>query len=574
MSSSIKQRPNPGVYTEAILLAIFISTVVLVVGTTTAAVHLAAWTSGTTSPPASPFELFFGVITGAVAWTPAATKWAIATVAGIVTVLALVGYVSRSLWWRTTRTDKAARRMGRRNRDTAALSRKNAQAVAERFGVTGTPGLELGRNAANGAPIFTDWESVSVIVAGPRTGKTSALAIPALVQAPGAALVTSNKRDVCDATRDLRERVGRVWVFDPQGLVDEPGSWWWNPLSYVTDETHAQTLAEVFASASRKPGAKTDAYFDNAAVELLSCLLLAAAVDARPLTAVYLWLTDPQNDEAAQILERHDHRLPAAAVRGMVNAPDKQRAGVFGTAQQIGSFMTNREAMAWTTPRTGPRFDPREFVKTTDTLYSLSKEGRGNSAPIVTALTLAVCEAAEDYAKTLPNGRLSVPMVAVLDEAANVVRLNTAAASLPDLASHYGSRGINLLTFLQSWSQGVEVWGRDGMRKLWSAANTKIYGGGVSEAEFLEELSRLIGDYTHVDASVSYGDRRGRSVQAQNRATRILDVADLAALDRGRMVVFASGAVPVLAKSAPWWDGPHAHSIKASIAAHDPGALR
>ena len=40
---------------------------------------------------------------------------------------------------------------------------------------------------------------------------------------------------------------------------------------------------------------------------------------------------------------------------------------------------------------------------------------------------------------------------------------------------------IVLLTILQSWSQGVEVWGEGGMRKLWSAANVKVYGGGVTE---------------------------------------------------------------------------------------------
>lgn len=28
------------------------------------------------------------------------------------------------------------------------------------------------------------------------------------------------------------------------------------------------------------------------------------------------------------------------------------------------------------------------------------------------------------------------------------------------------------------WLQGIEVWGREGMRQLWSALN-KVYGGGV-----------------------------------------------------------------------------------------------
>lgn len=41
-----------------------------------------------------------------------------------------------------------------------------------------------------------------------------------------------------------------MWVFDPQSIAnEEPTTWWWNPLSYVTDEVKAATLAEHFASA-------------------------------------------------------------------------------------------------------------------------------------------------------------------------------------------------------------------------------------------------------------------------------------------------------------------------------------
>ena len=104
----------------------------------------------------------------------------------------------------------------------------------------------------------------------------------------------------------------------------------------------------------------------------------------------------------------------------------------------------------------------------------------------MTALTVAICEAAEERAKGSHRGSASgPPLVAVVDEAANVCRWR----ELPNLYSHYGSRGICMMTILQSWSQGVEVWGRDGMRTLWSAANIKVYGGGVSEIEFLSELS-------------------------------------------------------------------------------------
>ena len=68
--------------------------------------------------------------------------------------------------------------------------------------------------------------------------------MPAILDAPGGVLVTSNKRDVVDATRDVRAKAGPVWVFDPQAIALEEPTWWWNPLSYVTDEVKAAKMAE------------------------------------------------------------------------------------------------------------------------------------------------------------------------------------------------------------------------------------------------------------------------------------------------------------------------------------------
>ena len=187
----------------------------------------------------------------------------------------------------------------------------------------------------------------------------------------------------------------------------------------------------------------------------------------------------------------------------------------------------------------------------------------------MTALTVAVVESAEEIAAASPGGRLAVPLPGVLDEAANVCRWR----ELPNLYSHYGSRGIVLMTILQSWSQGIDVWGESGMRKLWSASNVKVYGGGVAEDTFLESLSKLIGDYDRQASSVS-SSRGGRSVNQQLHRERILDVADLSAMPKGRAVVLSSGNRPTLIRTQPWMTGPHAGKVKASIAAHDPAAQR
>lgn len=568
VSSVRRSQGTPGGPGEVVLLWVCIGAVALVLGTTWCSAHLTHALAGGRAVPMNPFTLLFDLIAGHVAWTGAMTGFAAAILAiifvlAVVVVMAVIRHHRR-----LARVDKAAGHMGR-GRHIEALSAKAAGQKAHRLGVEGKPGLVIGRAISGGRVLYQDWETCSIDIAGPRTGKTSARVIPAIIAAPGAVVATSNKRDLVDGTRDLRAERGPVWVFDPQALVDEPVDWWWNPLSYVTDETRAQNLAGVFSAASVKAGARTDAYFDSAANNLLANFLLAAAVGGLPITQVYQWLSDSNDDTPAQLLDRHGYTLLAGAVRGVVGLSDKQRGGIYGGAVEKVSFLTNRQAVQWVTPpqhSSTRQFHPEEFVRTTGTLYSLSKEGHGSAGPLVTALTVAVCEAAEEYAKTCPGGRLSVPMVAVLDEAANVCRW----PELPNLYSHYGSRGVNVMTFLQSWSQGVDVWGREGMQKLWSAANVKVYGGGVSEVDFLEQLSKLIGPYEHLKRSISRSTReRGSSSSLDFASDQILDVADLGALDRGRLIVLGAGAVPTLARSLPWFTGPDKKKIEASFAAHD-----
>jgi type IV secretory pathway TraG/TraD family ATPase VirD4 len=162
-------------------------------------------------------------------------------------------------------------------------------------------------------------------------------------------------------------------------------------------------------------------------------------------------------------------------------------------------------------------------------------------------------------------------LLCVLDEAANVCRWK----DLPDLYSHYGSRGIVLMTMLQSWAQGVTVWGEEGMTKLWSSASIRVYGGGEVDPRFLGTLSQLIGDYEArtTSMSIQHGRARDRSTTTSTRVERILEVADLAALPIGRAVVFASGTRPILVQTEPWYSGPYADRIRAAMARPAPVAI-
>ena len=294
------------------------------------------------------------------------------------------------------------------------------------------------------------------------------------------------------------------------------------------------------------------------------------------MTQALLWSTRPNDDEPARILADHGLELAAASVLDHVHAPFEQRGGVYGTARQILSFLRDPDIASWVTSRgTADRraqLDLDAFVQSRETLYLHSKEGQGSSAGLVTALAMALCDAAEQLAKRSPGGRLPVPLVGVLDEAANICRWR----QLPDLYSHYGSRGIPLLTLLQSWSQGAQVWGQTGMRKLWGASNVRVYGGGSAEHEFLSDLEKLIGEYNRLVASPSSHRAPGgasTSISWQLTPTPILTVADLAALPRERIIVMPSGAPAVLAEPVYWWNTRQAAEIRESIATYDPPAV-
>ncbi|MFI9724539.1 type IV secretory system conjugative DNA transfer family protein [Streptomyces sp. NPDC052396] len=569
--SVTRNKRGPSEVTPYIVVALLGTLLAVVVGAWLAMLAGAAL-SDTPRPSANPFTAVINVLAGKASWPgTAATLVAVAETVVVAVLTALVWWLVRRLKQPRVSVDAAARHLANR-REQTTLSLQGAAATAARLGAPAThPGVRIGRARGTGQPLYGSWEDMHVDIWGPRTGKTTSRAIPAILDAPGAVLVTSNKRDIVDATRACRDDAGDVWVFDPQKVVGEDPTWWWNPLSYVTDIEKAVKLASIFAAYSKEPDAKTDAFFDPEGQALLAFLILAATEGQQPITKLYSWVSDPTDTTPVDILRAAGHELAADGVQGVINSPDKQRAGVYGTAKKSIGFLVNPAITRWVTPdpkTKRPEFNPHTFVSGTGTLYSLSREGQGTAGPLVTALTVATIEAAEELATRSPGGRLRVPMLGVLDEAANVCRWK----DLPDLYSHYGSRGIPLMTILQSWSQGVVVWGEYGMKKLWSAANIRVYGGGVSEIQFLGDLSQLLGDFEPETTSISIqrGSMASRSTSISTRTEKILEIADLAALPRGRALLFASGTRPVLIETEPWQHGPHAEKVRASLAQYAP----
>jgi hypothetical protein len=451
-------------------------------------------------------------------------------------------------------------------------------------------GVPLGRTVRGKVVLRQDWESVGLIVAGPRIGKSTSYCVPAIVGAPGPVVATSNKVDLHDTTRGVREQVGRVWLFDPQRLTGREPEFWVDLLAPVVSLSAARELAGTFHAAYVDPKASSDAFFTPTGVELVALALFAAALGGGDLIHVTHWLGRPSDDTPATILDGHGFRDAAESLREKSTAAGNQRSGTYATARLVMSVMDEPVFARWVTPTTRvefvlrhdaergyerrsqtalrkspPLLDLLAFARSHDTLYALSKEGRGAATQLTAAVVAQVFTAAE-RAAVVNGGRLPVPLVMVLDEAANVCRIR----ELPDLYSHLGSRGVVVQTVLQSWSQGVRVWGDDGMASLWTAANVKIYAGNNSEDRFLQFLSNLIGPHEVRRRSTS-SSATASSTSYSTALEPIFTVADLQSLPRGRALLLSAGNRPTLLRAVPWMDGPHAEAIRASAATYAGG---
>ena len=407
-------------------------------------------------------------------------------------------------------------------------------------------------------------EDVILAVMAPRAGKTTALAVPAVINAPGSVLATSNKPDLWAATATHRSRLGPVWVFDPQAIVHGPQTWWWNPLAAIDTVEDAFRLADHFVQQIRHGSKSGEDFWIMAAQDVLTSFILAAALHDGTLTDVQAWLSDPTAREPVTILREHHFEAAARSLAGRQAGAPETRDGVYETARTAAACLANPQIMAWVTPPSRPMkcLDVTDFAEPVgppQTLYLLSKDGAGNAAPLVAGLTDQILREAVRAAE-LRGGRLDPVLLAVLDEAANICKIS----DLPELYSHFGSRGIVPITILQSYQQGQRVWGDHGMGALWSAATCKIVGAGIDDARFAEDLSRLIGEHDITVGSHSRDGTGHSSWQTSVRRQRILDPAQIRALPKGTGLLLSTGVKVAMLDLMPWYTGPHANDLAAA----------
>ncbi|WP_327097026.1 TraM recognition domain-containing protein [Nocardia vinacea] len=597
-----RRRTKRGLGEETTLLLAFLALVAFALSLW-AALSVGSWLAGL-PVTGHPVTALLQVLLGQHRWPWQASVVAVAfTAAEAALVVAC---------WRTfsagSELDAAARTMQRpaqirmaRARDNATANRRLLRDASPE--IQALKGPPLGKTVLGGVELYVPAELGVTIAAGTRTGKTMAWAIPAVLSAWGPCLATSNKPDLYRHTAYGRERRGQIWLCDLQAVTGQVECGFWvNLLTQVTNLPKARKLAGFFVSAAsgsaaQAANAKVDSYFDGGAQELLSLYLYAAACAGGDLLHCAEWLGRDQDQTPVLILRHYGHDRPAERILESQALYARQRDGLYDMARRFLNVLSDEGYARMVTPpqrvrlvvreetdkktgKTGvvidkteqdrthdlPEFTPAAFVTSTDTLYALSMAGPDGATPLTSALVGQILEAALDAARARPDGRLAVPLLGVLDEAANCARI----AELPSYYTYAGGCGIILMTILQVLEQGEDLWGANGLKTM-RAQSIEVYGGGIAATDYLEHWSAMTGPHDVADRSRSHG-AQGVNRSLSWRAESILDVSLLAALPKDRALVRLPNHGPVVVRKIWWSDTEYAPLIRASLARFEKAA--
>jgi type IV secretory pathway TraG/TraD family ATPase VirD4 len=407
-------------------------------------------------------------------------------------------------------------------------------------------------------------EDSTIAVAPPRGHKTAAVVIPRVLDAPGAVVTTSTKADVLLATCTRRALVGTLWVFDAEGIARPFAPSWqplsWDPLEGCRDPDVAIRRAAALVGARPMGGVRNGDFFSSSASGVLRCWLLAAAAGGLPITELNRWLHNLHDTTPAEILDVH---LPgwAADLRGLAANPGGEMVGgVLGTLQLVLSPLASPSIAAACTG--SGRFRISEFLTSTDTLYLMTEGNADGAGPFVTALVDEIMHQARRASQLREGERLDPPLSMVLDEPANTA----AMPHMPTYMSDAGGRGITLTLAPQGWSQMQRRWGTDGAREIWNSATLALVMGGSKETQFLEDISRLAGEYDRDKVSTTRGSG-SRSRQHSQQTERVFKVGDLRQIPDGRALMLYQRLPAAVVQLPTWFTGSQAAMLRADMAA-------
>jgi type IV secretion system protein VirD4 len=389
----------------------------------------------------------------------------------------------------------------------------------------------------------------SLLVVGPtQSGKTTGLAIPAILEWEGPVLATSVKDDLASATLAWRATQGRTWVFDPTAASGLGPAASWTPLAEAATWTGAQRMASWLVDAAPARGGLSDgAFWYAAAAKLLAPLLLAAHRSGGTMADVVRWTNLDDCEEAGRVLGASGEEGAGVALAACAARDDRIRSSVTTTLETV---LTPFEDPVVAAATATAEIHPHRLLEGPHTLYLCGpSHEQARVQGLFAALVSAVVATAVEQANQ-SGAPLDPPLLLVLDEAANIAPLR----DLDTLASTGAGLGIQLLTVCQDLAQLAHRYGPERSRTIANNHRGKLMLSGVSDLTTLDLISGLAGEAAIREETESRDLRDGRRTRTSSTAFRRLVAADeLRRISPGDGVLVYGHLPPARVRLRPWY---------------------
>jgi type IV secretion system protein VirD4 len=413
--------------------------------------------------------------------------------------------------------------------------------------------LRVGRNWSRrvvlghqGRRLLAAEQRQSVLVVAPtQSGKTTGLAIPAILDWDGPVLATSIKSDLVDHSRLQRMRAGEVRVFDPSATTGLARASW-SPLAVCTSWEGARKTADRLARASKaSPQSLQEAdFWSQAAARFLAPLLLAAARSGHDMGDVSRWIDAEEHEEVLLAL-KGDADLPARnALLAAWGSDDRLRASLSLTAS-LALEAYNDPAVLECGRRTEITAD--WLLGGTNTVFLCAPiDEQARLRPLFTTLVREVI--AEVYVRSAARSApIDPPLLVVLDEAANIAPL----PDLDQLASTGAGQGLQLVTVVQDLSQIHERWGGKADTVV-NNHRAKLFGAGTSCVRTLDYIARVLGDAALPQTSRTDGEHGRRSTTESTTFRALAPPTVVREGKAGSMLLLYGSLPPTIVHTRPW----------------------
>ncbi|MFJ2758773.1 type IV secretory system conjugative DNA transfer family protein [Nocardioides sp. NPDC087217] len=437
-------------------------------------------------------------------------------------------------------------------------------------------GWRLGRAGRTGPELWVPYDRTTCVIGPQGSGKTLDLLAPALLEAPGAAVVTLTKPDDLFLTLEARSRDGRpVAVLDPFGLAPGVPELVWDPVAGCEDAMLAERRAKAFGAgtvegASAETGDQSARFYAGECAKVLQAYFHAAAIAGLGLDEVLTWVASPrEHPQPEEILRTHPAAEPMwdGLLRGAINGDERTAANTITTVQQAMALFFQGSIRERCVPAAArPATGIRALIEAGGTIYLLGREDPYASAsPLMTAVTEQILDAAKRLGETSPWGRLCPPFLACLDELPST-------APIPTLATRMANEralGLSFILAAQTWRQLVVCYGEDAARTIYGLSNNLVVFGGGKDIGFYRELSDLIGQTTTTETRYSRHGQGWFGVAEpswERRRVPVLEPGELRRIGELRALVLAETHEPILAHLHRCIDGRRGRELLAAQA--------